>query len=71
MMQQLTDLTWCLHPLVVVGVDAYFILLGVEGKFTVVDRSQFMMGLQIWPAPQAAVNHMRKTFSVGDLETPI
>ena len=70
-MQQLTALTGCLHPLVVVGVDADFILLGVEGKFTVVDSPQLMVGLQVWPAPQATVDDMRKTFSVGDLETPI
>lgn len=69
--QQLRTLTWCLHPLVVIGVDTYFILLGVKGKFTVVGSSEFMVGLQIRPAPQAAVDHMRKTFSVGNLQTSI
>ena len=54
-----------------VRVDADLILLGVEGIFTVVHSPQLMVGLQVWPAPQATVDHMRKTLSVGHLETPI
>lgn len=54
-----------------VGVDADFVLLGVEGEFAVVDRLQLMVGPQVRPAPQATVDDVRKTFSVGDLEASI
>lgn len=54
-----------------VGVDTYFILLGVEGELTEVDSPQLVVGLQVWPAPQATVDDMRQAFSVGDLQTPV
>lgn len=54
-----------------VGIDADLVLLGVEGELAVVHRPQLVVGLQVGPAPQATVDDVRKTFSVGDLEASI
>lgn len=64
-------LTWCLHTLVVVRVYTHFVLLHVEGKLTQVYGTQLMVGLQVRPAPQSAVDHMREAFSMRYLQTAI
>lgn len=64
-------LTWCFYSLVVIRVDTHFILLRVEGVLAQLDRPQLMVGLQVGPAPQTAVDDVRETFSVGYLQTAI
>lgn len=63
--------TWCLHSLVVVRVDAHFVLLCVEGVLAHLHRPQLVVGLQVRPAPQTTVYDMGEAFSVGHLETAI
>ncbi len=63
--------TWRLHPLVVVGVNADFILLEVEGVLAGLDGTQLVMAVQVGPSPQAAVDDMRKSFAVRNLQTPV
>jgi len=50
--------TWALNTLVVVWVDAYFLLLCGERKATVLHWLQLMMRLQIWPSPNSTIDHM-------------
>ena len=64
-------LTWGLHPLVVVGVDADLILFEVEGILTGLDGSQLVMAVKVRPSPQAAVDNMGKPLPVGDLQAAI
>lgn len=63
--------TWRLYSLVVVWVDAHFVLLRVEGELAQLHRPQLMVGLQVGPAPQTAVDDVREAFSVGNLQTAI
>ena len=56
-----------LHPLVVVGVDADLHLLGVEGELADVQRLELVVGLEIRPAPHAAIDHVGQTLPVRDL----
>lgn len=62
---------WCLYSLIVVWVDTHFILLRVEGVFAQLHRPQLVVGLQVGPAPQTAVDDVGQTFSVGNLKTAI
>lgn len=64
-------LTWCLHPLVVVGVDAHLVLLQVEGVLASLHGSQFMVAVQVRPSPQAAVEDVGETLPVGHLQTAV
>jgi len=50
--------TWALNTLVVIRVDAYFLLLCGEWKTTVLHWLQLMMRLQIWPSPNSTIDHM-------------
>lgn len=54
-----------------VGINADFILLEVEGILAGLDGTQLMVAVQVRPAPQTAVNDMRQTFTVRHLQTPI
>ena len=54
-------LTWCFNALVVEGVNAHFIPLEVEGKLATIKSAQFVVTLEIWPAPQSAVYDMWQT----------
>ena len=60
-------LTWCLHTNIVVGIDADVIPLERKGILAVVDSLQLMMVLEVRPAPQAAINHMRKSLAMRNL----
>lgn len=64
-------LTWCLYTLVVVRVHTHLVLLHMEGKLTQVYSTQLVVGLQVRPAPQPAVDHMGKAFSVRYLQSAI
>lgn len=64
-------LTWGLHPLVVVGVDADLILLEVEGILTGLDGAQLVVAVEVRPPPQAAVDNMGKALPVGDLQAAV
>ncbi len=64
-------LTWCLYTLVVVRVHTHLVLLHMEGKLAQVYSTQLVVGLQVRPAPQPAVDHMGKAFSVRYLQTAI
>lgn len=63
--------TWSLHPLVMVGVYAYFILFKIKSIFTVFNCLKFMMTMKVRPTPQTAVNNMRQSFTVGYLQAAI
>lgn len=63
--------TWCLHPLVVVGIDADLVLLKVEGELTSLDCPQFMMAVQVRPPPQAAIDDVGEALAVGYLQTAV
>lgn len=54
-----------------VRVHTHFVLLCVEGVLAQVHRSQLMVGLQVGPAPQAAVDDVWEAFPVGDLQAAI
>ena len=54
-----------------VRVDAHFFFISGEGKLATVEWLQFMMALQIRPAPHAAVDDVRQTFSVGHLKSSV
>lgn len=54
-----------------VGVDADFILLEVEGVLAGLDGAQLVVAVQVGPSPQAAVDDMRQTFAVRHLQTPV
>lgn len=64
-------LTWCLYTLVVVRVHTHLVLLHMESKLAQVYGTQFMVGLQVRPTPQPAVDHMGEAFSVRYLQTAI
>ena len=63
--------TWRLHAAVMVWVDADLLLLGAEGELTAFQGLQLMMGLQVWPAPHAAVDDMGQPLAVGHLQSSI
>jgi hypothetical protein len=56
-----------LHPLVVVGVDAHLHLLRVEGELADLQRLELVVGLQVRPAPHAAIDHVRQALPVRHL----
>jgi len=60
-----------LDAFVVVGVDANLHLLRVEGELADVERFELVVGLKIGPAPDAAVDHMRKAFPMRDLKPSV
>ncbi len=62
-----TQLTWILYPSVVIGVDANLVTFGLEGVLTVLDRSQLMLGVEIGPPPQLAVEDVWKALLLGNL----
>ena len=64
-------LTWTFHSLVVVRVYADFFLLLPKCIFTTVQCLEFMVTLKVRPAPDPTVYNMRKSLSVGHLETTI
>lgn len=63
--------TWALHPLVVVWIDADFLLFRSKRKFTNIQWLQLVMALQIRPAPNATVNDVGKALPVGHLQSAI
>lgn len=54
-----------------VGVDTHFILLQVEGVLAGLDGLQLVVAVEVRPPPQAAVEDVGQTFTVGHLETPV
>ena len=52
-----------------VGVDADLLLLGVEGVLADGQGLELVVGLQVGPAPHAAVDHVGEALAVGDLGT--
>ena len=58
-----------LHPLVVVGVDADLHLFGGEGVLADLQRFQLVVRLEVRPAPDPAVDDVRKTFPVEHLQS--
>lgn len=63
--------TWSLHSLVVVRVYTYFILFKIKSIFTVFNCLKFMVAVQVWPAPQAAVNDVGQSLAVRHLQAAI
>lgn len=60
-------LTWTLDPLVVVGVDADFLLFGRERVLADLEWFQFVVALQVGPAPHAAIDDVWQALAVGHL----
>ncbi len=58
------------HSLIVIGVDTHIVTLKVKGKLAVLDVLQFIL-MQVWPPPQAGINHMREPFTSSHLGTTI
>lgn len=56
------------RSLVVIGVDAYIVILKVKGKLAEFDMLQFIL-MQVWPPPQPGVDHMREAFTSSHLGT--
>ena len=48
------------YPLVVVRIDADFLLFGTEGKFAAFQRLEFVMRLKVRPTPNSAIYKVRK-----------
>ena len=46
-------------------------LFGGEGELADVERLEFVVGLQVRPAPHAAVDHVRQALPVRHLETAV
>lgn len=54
-----------------VGINADFIFLEVEGELTSLDSPQFMVAVQVGPPPQAAVDDVGEALPVGYLQTAV
>lgn len=67
----LDPLTWCLHPLVMVGVDAHLVLFQVKGILAGLHGPQLVVAVQVWPSPQATVEDMGEALPMGHLQTAI
>jgi hypothetical protein len=63
--------TWCFHPLVVVRINTNFVSFELKGVLAIFKRMQFVVCLKIWPPPQATVNYMRQSFTLGYLKTAV
>lgn len=57
-----------LDSLIVIGINANFLLFSAEWILARFDRFQFVVALKIRPTPDATVNDMRKTFAMRDLK---
>lgn len=64
-------LTWGLHPLVVVRVDAHLILFEVEGILTGLNGTQLVVAVEVRPPPQATVNDVREALTLGHLQAAV
>lgn len=51
-----------------VGVDAYFFLLGAEGVLAYLQGFELVVALQVRPTPHTAVDDVREAFAVRYLE---
>lgn len=60
-----------LHSLIVVGIDAHLLLLGAERKLAAFQWFQFVVALQVGPAPHSAVNDVRQSLAVGNLQPAV
>ena len=49
----------------------YIFLFGCEGELANVERLELVMGLEVGPAPHAAVDHVGQALPVRDLETAV
>lgn len=56
------------HPLVVVGVDTHVVVLQIKGVLAELDVLEFVL-VEVRPAPQPGVNHVRETFPPGHLRS--
>lgn len=54
-----------------VGVDTDVLLLGAEGELTALQGFQLVVGLQVRPAPDPAVDDMGQTLPVGHLQPSV
>lgn len=58
---------WTFNTFVMIGVDAHFFLLGPERILAHLQGFELVMGLQVRPAPHAAIDDVGKAFPVGHL----
>lgn len=59
---------WALNALVVIGIDANFLLFRAERELAELDRLQLVMALEIGPAPDSTVYDVRQPFAVRNLK---
>lgn len=62
---------WTVDPLVVIRIDANFVVLRRERVLARLDRSELVVRLKIGPAPDSTVNHVRQTLPVGNLQPAV
>lgn len=53
-----------------VGVNTHIVILQVEGVLAELDMLEFIL-VEVWPAPQPCINHMRKAFPPRHLQPSI
>lgn len=63
--------TWCLYSLIMIRVNADFVSFLRKRVFAMLDCSQFVVRLQIWPTPKSAIDHVRQTFAAHSLDTVV
>lgn len=62
---------WTFNSFVVIWVDAHFFLFGAEWILANLERFELMVGLQVRPAPHAAVDDVWEALPVGHLQPPV
>jgi len=63
--------TWRLYSLIMVRVHADLVALLGEGVLAVLDRPQLVVRLQVRPAPESAINHVRQTLAANTLNAVV
>lgn len=54
-----------------VRIDTHFILLEIKGILTGFNGPQLMVAVEVGPSPQATVDDVGQTLTVGHLKTPV
>lgn len=63
--------TWRLYSLIMIRVHADLVALLGEGVLAVLDRPQLVVRLQVRPAPESAINHVRQTLAANTLNAVV
>lgn len=63
--------TRTLYSFVMIWVDADLLLFGAKRILAHLQRLEFMVGLEVRPAPHSTVDDMRQTFPMGNLQSAV